>query len=303
MTAVAPKPIATRPYPARETVKGSRMLALIRTTDHKVIGNLYLVTSMVFFMVGGGMAMLMRTELAQPGMQFLSNEQYNQLFTMHGTIMLLLYATPILFGFANAVLPLQIGSPDVAFPRLNAFSYWLFLFGGLTVMLGFLAPGGAAGGTAAARVVPGGRVPFVPGAALLARRGALGTGFSEALPGGEDVDLVWRLHEARWHVRYEPEAEVAHDHRSRLVEVVARRRGAGHGSAVAPVVALRQVPKARVRGLERKLHLPDRPVAVLGDQELGEPGHVDGVQPAQHLAQARGQPRRCRPAEQRFARG
>jgi cytochrome c oxidase subunit I len=144
VTAVAPQPIATRPYPARETVKGSRMLALIRTTDHKQIGNLYLVTSMVFFMIGGGMAMLIRTELARPGLQFLSNEQYNQLFTMHGTIMLLLYATPILFGFANAVLPLQIGSPDVAFPRLNAFSYWLFLFGGLTVMGGFVTPGGAA---------------------------------------------------------------------------------------------------------------------------------------------------------------
>jgi hypothetical protein len=95
-------------------------------------------------MVGGLMAMLMRAELAQPGLQFLSNEQYNQLFTMHGTIMLLLYATPILFGFANYIVPLQIGSPDVAFPRLNAFSFWAFLFGGLTVMSGFLTPGGAA---------------------------------------------------------------------------------------------------------------------------------------------------------------
>src|SRR5213078_2148052 len=73
-----------------------------------------------------------------------SAEQYNQLFTMHGTIMLLLYATPILFGFANYIVPLQIGSPDVAFPRLNAFSFWAFLFGGLTVMSGFLTPGGAA---------------------------------------------------------------------------------------------------------------------------------------------------------------
>ena len=79
-----------------------------------------------------------------PGQQFLSNEQYNQLFTMHGTIMLLLYATPILFGFANYIVPLQIGAPDVAFPRLNAFSYWLFLFGGSIVMSGFLTPGGAA---------------------------------------------------------------------------------------------------------------------------------------------------------------
>jgi cytochrome c oxidase subunit I len=82
------------------------------------------------------MALLMRGELAVPGAQFLSPEQYNQLFTMHGTVMMLLYATPNVFGFANAVLPLQIGSPDAAFPRLNALSYWLYLFGGLTVMAG-----------------------------------------------------------------------------------------------------------------------------------------------------------------------
>ena len=78
------------------------------------------------------MALLMRGELARPGLQFLSLEQYNQLFTMHGTIMLLFFATPMVFAFANLVLPLQIGAPDVSFPRLNAFSYWLFLFGGLT---------------------------------------------------------------------------------------------------------------------------------------------------------------------------
>ena len=124
MTAVAPKPIATRPYPARESVKGSYLLRMFRTTDPKMLGIMYLSTSFAFFLVGGVMALLMRTELARPGLQFLSQEQYNQLFTMHGTIMLLLYATPILFGFANYILPLQIGSPDVAFPRLNAFSYW-----------------------------------------------------------------------------------------------------------------------------------------------------------------------------------
>ena len=144
MTAVAPQPIVTRPRPVRTTVKGSKLLGIFSTTDHKVIGMLYLVTSMGFFFIGGSMAMLMRGELAQPGLQFLSNEQYNQLFTMHGTIMLLLYATPILFAFANLVLPLQIGSPDVAFPRLNAFSYWAFLFGGLITISGFLTPGGAA---------------------------------------------------------------------------------------------------------------------------------------------------------------
>ena len=90
------------------------------------------------------MAMLMRGELARPGLQFLSPEQYNQLFTMHGTVMLLLFATPLFFAFANLIMPLQIGAPDVAFPRLNAFSYWLFLFGGLIAMSGFLTPGGAA---------------------------------------------------------------------------------------------------------------------------------------------------------------
>jgi len=144
MTALAPTPIQTTPYPARQARKGNILTKLLNTTDHKTIGLMYLVTSFAFFMVGGLMALLMRTELARPGSQFLSNEQYNQLFTMHGTIMLLLYATPTVFGFANYILPLQIGSPDVAFPRLNAFSYWLFLFGGLITLSGFITPGGAA---------------------------------------------------------------------------------------------------------------------------------------------------------------
>ena len=100
------------------------------TTDHKVIGNLYFVTSMVFFLFGGVLALAMRAELAFPGLQFLSYEIYNQFFTMHGTIMLLLFATPLFAGFANAIMPLQIGSPDVAFPRLNMLAYWLYLFGG-----------------------------------------------------------------------------------------------------------------------------------------------------------------------------
>ncbi|BDH59662.1 hypothetical protein MTP03_46010 [Tsukamurella sp. PLM1] len=89
---------------------------LVVTTDHKTIGVMYIVTSMLFFFVGGLMALVMRGELAEPGLQFLSTEQFNQLFTMHGTVMLLLYATPIAFGFANYLVPLQIGAPDVAFP-------------------------------------------------------------------------------------------------------------------------------------------------------------------------------------------
>ncbi|HEX8866549.1 MAG TPA: cbb3-type cytochrome c oxidase subunit I, partial [Lentzea sp.] len=144
MTALVPTPIDVRPGPARPRRKGSALLALFRTTDHKQIGVMYLVTTFAFFMVGGAMAMLIRGELARPGLQFLSAEQYNQLFTMHGTVMLLLYATPSVFGFANFVLPLQIGSPDVAFPRLNALSFWLFLFGGLLMLGGFVTPGGAA---------------------------------------------------------------------------------------------------------------------------------------------------------------
>src|SRR3989440_656182 len=105
---------------------------------------MYLTTSFAFFMVGGFMAMLMRAELARPGLQFLSLEQYNQLFTEHGTIMMLLFATPIVFAFANYIVPLQIGAPDVSFPRLNALAYWLYLFGGLLAVLGFVTPDGAA---------------------------------------------------------------------------------------------------------------------------------------------------------------
>src|SRR5687767_12602382 len=114
------------------------------TTDHKVIGNLYFITSMFFFLFGGILAMAIRAELAFPGMQYLSYEVYNQFFTMHGTIMLLMFATPLFFGFANAIMPLQIGAPDVAFPRLNMLSYWFFSFGSLIAVSGFLTPQGAA---------------------------------------------------------------------------------------------------------------------------------------------------------------
>src|ERR1700751_238126 len=134
---------ASRPFPKRTGPTGSLIYRLITTTDHKLIGIIYVVACFTFFFVGGLMALLVRGELAAPGLQFLSNEQYNQLFTMHGTVMLLFYATPIVFGFANLVLPLQIGAPDVAFPRLNAFSFWLFLFGGLITLGGFISPGGA----------------------------------------------------------------------------------------------------------------------------------------------------------------
>ncbi|MBB2892323.1 cytochrome c oxidase subunit I [Flexivirga oryzae] len=124
---------------------GRTFVKWITATDHKVIGNLYFITSFAFFLVGGVLALLIRAELVAPGLQIVDNpEQFNQLFTMHGTIMLLLFATPLFAGFANAIMPLQIGSPDVAFPRLNMFAYWLYLFGGLIASAGFLTPQGAA---------------------------------------------------------------------------------------------------------------------------------------------------------------
>ena len=147
MTAVVPSRgelEATRPYPARTGPKGNLIYKIITTTDHKLIGVMYVIACFTFFALAGLMALFMRAELTVPGLQFLSNEQYNQLFTMHGTAMLLFYATPIVFGFANLVLPLQIGAPDVAFPRLNALSLWLFIFGALIALGGFITPGGAA---------------------------------------------------------------------------------------------------------------------------------------------------------------
>ncbi len=134
--------------PIRETTRprplGKLAWRWLTTTDHKMIGNLYFITSLVFFAFGGVLALGIRAELAYPGLQFLNYETYNQFFTMHGTIMLLLFATPLFSAFANAIMPLQIGAPDVAFPRLNMASYWFFLFGGLITVSGFLTPGGAA---------------------------------------------------------------------------------------------------------------------------------------------------------------
>jgi cytochrome c oxidase subunit 1 len=131
--------VATRP-----NTLGTQIVRVITSTDHKVIGKLYLGTTFAWFLIGGLMAMMIRSELAFPGQQIVNDELYNQLFTMHGTIMLLLFATPLFFGFGNAVMPLQIGSPDVAFPRLNMFSYWLYLFGSIIAGAAFFTPQGAA---------------------------------------------------------------------------------------------------------------------------------------------------------------
>jgi cytochrome c oxidase subunit 1 len=134
----APEQVRHDPQPR------TTMLGYITTTSHKTIGVMYTVTAFVFFALAGVMAELMRAELARPGLQFLSNEQYNQLFTIHGTVMMFLFAPALAFGFANYIIPLQIGAPDVSFPRLNALAYWMYAFGGTLVVAGFLTPDGAA---------------------------------------------------------------------------------------------------------------------------------------------------------------
>ena len=103
----------------------------VTTTDHKRIGQLYFYTAFFFFLVGGLEALLIRIQLAKPENSFVSAETYNQLFTMHGTTMVFLALMPLSAAFFNYIVPLQIGARDVAFPRLNAFSYWVFLLGGL----------------------------------------------------------------------------------------------------------------------------------------------------------------------------
>src|SRR5919197_5734345 len=133
---------AQRPELAPEP-RAARLLAWLTTTDHKKIGILYFYNSFAVFAIAGVMALLMRTELARPGMQFLSVHAYNQVFTLHGTLMIFLFIFPMLAGFGNYFVPLQIGALDMAFPRVNALSFWLLPVGGLSLLGGFLAKGGA----------------------------------------------------------------------------------------------------------------------------------------------------------------
>jgi cytochrome c oxidase subunit I len=149
MTTTAPRPSVSEVPQGLSNAsvvrKGNLFVDWITTTDHKKIGYLYLITSFIYFLIGGVMALVIRAQLFAPGLEVVATkEQYNQLFTMHGTIMLLMFATPLFAGFANVLMPLQIGSPDVAFPRLNALAYWFFNFGSLIAVAGFLTPQGAA---------------------------------------------------------------------------------------------------------------------------------------------------------------
>jgi cytochrome c oxidase subunit 1 len=130
--------------PARPSWSEGRFARWLTTTDHKQIGILYISSTLFFFVGGGVMALLMRSQLATANEHFLTRDGYDELFTLHGTTMIFLVIVPILAGFGNYLVPLMIGARDMAFPRLNALSYWFFLFGGLTLFLSFFAAGGAA---------------------------------------------------------------------------------------------------------------------------------------------------------------
>src|SRR5215210_4341990 len=128
--------------PSEEARAG--LLDYLTTVDHKKIGILYLYTAFGVFFAGGILAMLVRTELAEPGLQYMGQNTYNQVFTMHGTLMIFLFAAQVTTGLANYLTPLQIGAAEVAFPRANAMSYWLYLFGSLIVLSSFFVAGGPA---------------------------------------------------------------------------------------------------------------------------------------------------------------
>src|SRR5262245_37106532 len=108
-----------------------RLHGWVTTVDHKRLGIMYVAAGLVFFVIAGLEASAMRLQLAWPGLAIVPPETFNRLFTMHGTSMVFLVGIPIVFGFGNYLVPLMIGARDLAFPRLNAFGFWVFLFGGL----------------------------------------------------------------------------------------------------------------------------------------------------------------------------
>ncbi len=152
---------AERP-PVSIIVSRGPVSSWLTTVDHKRIGILYIVTSLTFFALGGILALLIRAQLATPNEHVVTRNSYNELFTMHGTTMVFLVVVPILAGFGNYLVPLMIGARDMAFPRLNALSYWLFLLGGVILYSSWFANGGApkAGWTGYA---PLSELPFTPG--------------------------------------------------------------------------------------------------------------------------------------------
>jgi len=139
--------MATRALaPGAQTYARGRLYEWLTTTDHKKIGIMYVINSFIFFLIGGVLALVVRTELAQPDLQFLTSRAYNEMFTMHATLMIFLFVIPMLAGLGNYAVPLMIGAPDMAFPRINALSFWMLPLGGILLVSSFFTGGSAAAG-------------------------------------------------------------------------------------------------------------------------------------------------------------
>src|SRR2546430_190168 len=147
-TVTRPAPLST-PLDVVEASSPSGFAATLHdwvvTVDHKRLGIMYVVTGLIFLVIGGIEASLMRLQLAWPGLTLVPAETFNRLFTVHGTTMVFMVGIPIVFGFGNYLVPLMIGARDLAFPRLNAFGFWTFLFGGLLFYFSFLGGDGLYG--------------------------------------------------------------------------------------------------------------------------------------------------------------
>src|SRR3970282_407725 len=133
--------------PAASAAYRGGLYEWLTTTDHKKIGIMYVINSFLFFLVGGVAVWVVRTELAQPGLQLLTDEHvYNEMFTMHATLMIFVFIIPMLAGLGNYAVPLMIGAPDMAFPRINALSLWMLPLGGILLLSSFFVGGAAAAG-------------------------------------------------------------------------------------------------------------------------------------------------------------
>jgi cytochrome c oxidase subunit 1 len=168
------------------------VMSWLRTVDHKRIGIMYSVTAFFFFLVGGIMALIMRVQLAQSNLKVLSPDLYNQLFTMHGTTMIFLFVIPITVGLGNYLVPLMIGARDMAFPRLNALGYWLFLFGGIVMNSGFVTGEAASAGWTGYAPLSEARYTAAPGMDLWIV-GLLLAGTSSLMGAVNFLVTVWRL--------------------------------------------------------------------------------------------------------------
>jgi len=181
-----------------EEAEPTGFLSWVASVDHKQVGIMYMLSALAFFGLGGLEALIIRLQLAMPGIHVVTPDMFNQLFSMHGTTMIFLVVMPVMTGMATYIIPLMVGARDVAFPRLNAMSFWVQLFGGVLLYFSFIAggdgrgpaPGHAPGGPSRSRRGPsGGRWGWRRAAGASARPGAAWgpPGAGTAWPGGADA--------------------------------------------------------------------------------------------------------------------